>query len=108
MGISEFTYNQHENGNRGLRAASAGRYAKKFKVSAEWLLFGVGAGPQKSPALDDLGLPSEEELAAMLEQAFSEVEKPPRNFSDWPRAAASGVLEQLTQYLGHSKKSARG
>ena len=45
MGISEFTYNAHENGTRGIKADSAQRYARKFKVPEEWLLYGKGPGP---------------------------------------------------------------
>jgi hypothetical protein len=40
MGISEFTYNAHENGTRGIKPAMAMRYARKFKVPEEWLLYG--------------------------------------------------------------------
>lgn len=36
-GIS--TYLSHENGTRGLRPAVADRYAKAFRVPAEWLLY---------------------------------------------------------------------
>lgn len=39
-GWKEVTYLSHENGTRGLRPAVAQRYAKAFKVPAEWLLYG--------------------------------------------------------------------
>jgi hypothetical protein len=39
-GWTESTYISHENGTRGLRASVAKRYAKAFKVTAEWLLYG--------------------------------------------------------------------
>lgn len=42
MEISRFTYAQHENGTRGFKHASAIRYAKKFRVSLDWLLTGRG------------------------------------------------------------------
>lgn len=42
MGIPVSTYIGHENGHRGFPAARAPQYAKKFKVSEEWLLFGKG------------------------------------------------------------------
>ena len=45
LGISRSTYIGHENGARGYRADSAATYAKKFKVSVEWLLYGTGDGP---------------------------------------------------------------
>ena len=34
------TYLSHENGSRGVRADRAADYARAFKVSPEWLLFG--------------------------------------------------------------------
>lgn len=42
LGIPVPTYNSHENGTRGFRADSAARYARRFGVSAEWLLYGKG------------------------------------------------------------------
>lgn len=42
LGVKRSTYIGHENGSRGFRADSAAVYARRFKVSAEWLLFGTG------------------------------------------------------------------
>lgn len=42
LGVNKFTYTQHENGIRGLPKGKAPIYARRFKVSAEWLLFGKG------------------------------------------------------------------
>ncbi len=42
LGVPRFTYTQHENGIRGFRHPSAVQYAKKFKVSLDWLLTGKG------------------------------------------------------------------
>lgn len=39
------TYIQHENGGRGFPASRAPLYARKFKVTEQWLLYGKGAGP---------------------------------------------------------------
>lgn len=36
------TYVSHENGTRGLRPDTAEKYAKAFKVPAEWILYGKG------------------------------------------------------------------
>lgn len=54
MGVPKATYAQHENGIRGFPASKADRYARFFRVSAEWLLYGrqtkgdefVPLGPQ--------------------------------------------------------------
>lgn len=43
LGVSLPTYIQHENGRRGVTVSKAALYAKKFKVSEEWLLLGRGA-----------------------------------------------------------------
>lgn len=40
FGWNEVTYRAHESGLRGLRRDTALRYAKAFKVPAEWLLYG--------------------------------------------------------------------
>ncbi|MDB6035975.1 MAG: putative prophage repressor [Verrucomicrobiales bacterium] len=42
LGMRPSTYYSHENGSIGLRAQVAETYAKKFKVSLEWLLTGKG------------------------------------------------------------------
>lgn len=42
LGVKPQTYYAHENGNSGLRAAVAEKYARKFKVSLDWLLTGRG------------------------------------------------------------------
>lgn len=43
LGVS--TYISHENGTRGLKPDVAERYAKAFRVPAEWLLYGKGRKP---------------------------------------------------------------
>lgn len=45
MGVPVSTYIGHENGHRGFPAKRAPQYARKFKVSEEWLLYGKGGGP---------------------------------------------------------------
>lgn len=47
LGVSYSTYAGHENGSRGLGRAGP-RYAKRFKVSLDWLLRGEGSGPAPS------------------------------------------------------------
>lgn len=50
MGVAESTYAGHENGERGIPAGRAQRYAKFFRVPPEWILYGRGD-------IDDLGAP---------------------------------------------------
>lgn len=40
MGVSVSTYIHHENGTRGYPASRAERYARFFKTTPEWLLYG--------------------------------------------------------------------
>lgn len=49
MGIKYPTYAGHENGTTGLRLDVAASYAKKFKVSIDWLATGRGKGPRSTP-----------------------------------------------------------
>lgn len=56
MGISRFTYTQHENGTRGFKKDSAARYAKKFRVSLEWLLTGKGDMKGKPETVPVVGM----------------------------------------------------
>lgn len=44
MGVSVATYIQHENGTRGFPADRAQRYARFFRTTPEWLLYGRETG----------------------------------------------------------------
>jgi hypothetical protein len=45
LGFPVSTYLAHENGSRGYPAKKAFTYARKFKVSEQWLLYGTGKAP---------------------------------------------------------------
>lgn len=45
LGFPVSTYLGHENGSRGYPASKAFTYARKFKVSEQWLLYGTGKAP---------------------------------------------------------------
>lgn len=45
------TYTAHENGQNGYSAETAATYAKAFKTSAEWLMFGT-----EPPLAADVGI----------------------------------------------------
>lgn len=60
LGVRPSTYYSHENGSIGLRASVAEKYARKFKVSLDWLLTGRGSteGDGAVPyEIDVAGLP---------------------------------------------------
>lgn len=46
MGVPVATYIQHENGHRGIPASRAARYAKFFRTSPEWLIYGKDVSSQ--------------------------------------------------------------
>lgn len=56
LGIAYPTYAAHENGSRGFKSEAAVKYAKKFKVTLEWLMTGRGgvAASDKSTAAADI------------------------------------------------------
>lgn len=84
------TYSQHENGTRGYRADSAEKYARRYRVSAEYLLYGRGTGPSDE-------LPSTVELESMLFDVLQEIPAT-ATIGDWPRLAAPILRVQLEQY----------
>ncbi|RUV17875.1 MAG: helix-turn-helix domain-containing protein [Mesorhizobium sp.] len=45
LGVAYPTYAAHENASRGIRPEAAAKYARRYKVSLDWLLEGRGAGP---------------------------------------------------------------
>lgn len=51
LGEPVSTYLGHENGSRGITVKKGEKYAKKFKMTAQWLLYGLGPGP--GPAVQD-------------------------------------------------------
>lgn len=52
MGVPVSTYIGHENGHRGFPAKRAPQYARKFKVSEEWLLYGKQDTGQTAEVVD--------------------------------------------------------
>lgn len=56
FGWSPSTYTSHENDTRGLKAEVAARYARAFRVSPEWLLFGRGEDATPEPRVVDADL----------------------------------------------------
>jgi len=55
VGVRPSTYLGHENGSRGVEADAARRYARAFRVSPEWILFGGDEQPN-APSEEALDL----------------------------------------------------
>lgn len=98
MGMPVSTYTQHENGIRGFPAKSAPKYARKFKVSEEWLLFGKGEGPAIPVE------PSEEDLARLLTEVLEELPVNAKH-GDWPRLVAGHLHAQLARFRADREAS---
>ena len=49
MGLAVATYIQHENGSRGYPATKAQKYARFFRTTPEWLLYGTKKGDTVIP-----------------------------------------------------------
>jgi transcriptional regulator with XRE-family HTH domain len=92
MDLSYDTYAQHESGIRGYPAKKAEIYARRFRVSAEWLLFGKG----DEPAAD--ATPSLDELEAMVANIVNDEVTFQTKLSDLPHIVASGLHEQLRHF----------
>jgi len=91
LGHKYETYYQHETGQRGITAAKAEIYARRFRVTSEWILYGKGDGP--SPSAD----PTDDDLAAMIENALRElpVGVP---LGEFPRLVAPALRAQLERF----------
>lgn len=92
LGVPASTYIGHENGLRGFPAKRAQSYARRFKVSEEWLLYGKGEGLAPDP------IPSEDEIAEMLVEVQAQL---PASlpYSEWPRAVAASLRLRLALLL---------
>jgi hypothetical protein len=52
FGWKASTYRAHENGQNKFRANDAGNYARAYRVTSSWLLFGE-QGPDRLPSVED-------------------------------------------------------
>jgi hypothetical protein len=74
MGIAVSTYLGHENGSRGIPASRASLYARRFRISEQWLLYGKGQGPngendtsgEIARIIESLSTPKRQAALAML------------------------------------------
>ena len=72
------TYTLHENGGRGYKAKAA-KYAKQFKTTPEWLLWGRQAGDARTNRINQ------------ALQRFSEQDR------DWAEGVVIATLETLAR-----------
>lgn len=100
LGVSVDTYRQHENDTRnlgGIPRKAAMIYARKFKVSLDWLMTGRGAERSSD------GLPSEGVLQEMVRELIDAEVTMQTKLADLPRIVASGLSEQLERYQADPK-----
>jgi DNA-binding XRE family transcriptional regulator len=91
LGIPRATYIGHENGHRGFPAVRAATYARRFKVTEEWLLYGKGDS-------DIPDLPTEAEIESMVKIALDAGVGPNTLSVDLPRIVAPVLRAQLERY----------
>jgi len=77
FGWGETTYRSHENGQRNIPAKRAPIYARAFRVSPEWLLYGRGDGTKKPVPLVGYVGAGAEVFAIDDGGALDEIEPPP-------------------------------
>lgn len=92
MGLAYDTYAQHESGLRGYPAKKAELYARRFRVSPEWLLYGKGDEPQPDP------MPTVDELESMVATIVGDEVTFQTKLSDLPHIVATGLHEQLRHF----------
>lgn len=79
LGVKRPTYAHHENGTRDFGADEARQYARRFKVSVEWLLYGTKPGATTEigdlePSPSQLGIiPIRGEVAAGVWREYDEL-----------------------------------
>lgn len=102
------TYRAHENGQNGMRDEHIVRYARAFRVSPSWLLFGSGGPDRKNLPLVGYVGAGAEIFAVDDGGALEELEPPPgigpdavavavRGQSMWPRYSEGDILIYDTQ-----------
>lgn len=76
---NENTYRSHENGSRPLSKKAAADYARHFRVSVGWLLYGEGDPGQRLtiPVVGYVSAGSETHYFSDNDQHLDEVEMPP-------------------------------
>jgi transcriptional regulator with XRE-family HTH domain len=88
LGMKFPTYAQHESGLRGIPKDKALSYARIFKTTPEWILYGKSS----------TGEPTIQELEMMLHDALEEVVTVQTRLSDLPRIVAPNLFEQLARF----------
>ena len=92
MGVPVASYIQHENGFRGFKRDRAEQYARRFRTTPEWLLFGRGRSPGAPVE------PNASDLEQMIREAIEDVVTLDTRLSDLPRIVAPALHEQLERF----------
>jgi transcriptional regulator with XRE-family HTH domain len=96
MGVPVATYIQNENGARGISAQKATRYARFFRTTPEWILYGNNDADPATPGID--------ELEEMVRDALFEVATLGTRIADLPRIVAPSLYEQLERFRADRAK----
>lgn len=90
LGVPYATYSQHENGTRGLTTDASELYARRYRVSLDWLLTGKGDGPGYMPPMGVAEEPPQppERRATRPNASF------PPIYTEFPKGRSIPVLGQ--------------
>ena len=88
MGVSVPTYIQHENGTRNYPADRAQRYARFFRTTPEWLLYGRELGERVEPTALGPQIPIQGEVAAGVWRERMEYDE-----SEWEHFTGAANIE---------------
>jgi transcriptional regulator with XRE-family HTH domain len=100
MGITVSMYLHHEADRRGITRDRAVQYAKRFRTTPEFILYGT-------EARQAFGLmPTDAELETMLEAVQREIPVSV-SYAEWPRYAASALRTRLEHYQAGHEATAR-
>lgn len=96
MGVSVATYIQHENGTRNFPSDRAQRYARFFRTTPEWLLYGRELGERTTPAELGPSIPIQGAVAAGIWRERMEYDE-----SEWESfTGAPGISAPMSHRFG--------
>lgn len=92
LGMPVGTYSGHENGHRGFPKSRAPFYARKFKTTEEWLLYGKGDQVAKDP------FPSAELMSELVREVIDQEVPVGTPLGDFPRIVGPGLRDRLEKF----------
>jgi hypothetical protein len=92
------SYIHHENGTRGIPSDKAKTYAKAFKVSVEWLLYGTGQNEKLAPDFNT-GVPIRYKVQAGVWEEIDEMANEPYGLAPFIPDPNYPIIEQWAEQI---------